>query len=133
MDAIVSRDVREALPFVAASLPRVGRAAELRPKALAKLGGGTCNGSPRVPPPRLANSLALVSAPPSPRGGGKPRPQRPSLDQYVARPPLRSNTAPVVNEFSSLARNVIIEAASLSSSIRPRGILPMIILRNSGS
>ena len=36
---------------------------------------------------------------------------------------IGSNTAPVVNEFSSLASQTIIAAASLSSRNRPRGIL----------
>src|SRR6185437_11183845 len=66
---------------------------------------------------------------PSRVGGGKLEP----IVQYVARPPLKSNTAPVVNEFSSLASQVIMDAASLSSSMRPRGILLTIMSRNFGS
>jgi hypothetical protein len=38
----------------------------------------------------------------------------------------------VVKLFSALARKQIMDAASDSSSIRPRGILDRIILRNSG-
>ncbi len=55
------------------SLPRVGRVAKLEPKALAELGGGVAVGvvCPETPPPRLARSLTLTSAPPSPRGGGR--------------------------------------------------------------
>ena len=42
--------------------------------------------------------------------------------QYVARPPLRSNTAPVVNEFSSETIHATIAAASSTARNRPRGI-----------
>ena len=44
------------------------------------------------------------------------------IRQYVARPPDRSKTAPVVNEFSSEASQQIIAEASSSSRKRPRGI-----------
>ena len=43
-------------------------------------------------------------------------------DQYVARPPLKSNTAPVVNEFSAETIHATIAAASSTARNRPRGI-----------
>src|SRR5664279_900101 len=43
--------------------------------------------------------------------------------QYVARPPERSNTAPVVNEHSSLASQQTSEVASSIVPNRPTGIL----------
>lgn len=52
-----------------------------------------------------------------------PKRSAPTARQYVARPPERSNTPPVVKEFSSVANHAIIAAASDSSNIRPRGIL----------
>ena len=51
------------------------------------------------------------------RGAHKP------ARQYVARPPDRSNTAPVVKEFSGDTAQTIILAASATSRNRPRGIL----------
>jgi hypothetical protein len=42
--------------------------------------------------------------------------------QYVARPPDTSNTAPVVNEFSSETSHATIAAISSTSTKRPRGI-----------
>ena len=57
---------------------------------------------------RLALRAGITPA--SPRG------------QYVARPPDRSNTAPVVNEFSSEASHATIDAISFTSTKRPRGI-----------
>jgi hypothetical protein len=45
-----------------------------------------------------------------------------SILQYVARPPLKSNTAPVVNEFSSEANHATIDANSSTNRKRPRGI-----------
>src|ERR1700683_1744616 len=53
--------------------------------------------------------------------------------QYVARPPDKSNAAPGVNEFSALASQQIMDAASSSSSIRPRGIFETIMARKSGA
>ena len=50
------------------------------------------------------------------------RSSRDSPHQYVARPPLRSNTAPVVNEFSSDTIHATIAAASPTARNRPRGI-----------
>ena len=44
--------------------------------------------------------------------------------QYVARPPDRSNTAPVLNEQSSLASQAIIAAISSGMTKRAIGILP---------
>ena len=46
--------------------------------------------------------------------------------QYVDRPPLISNTAPVENEFSSDASQVASEASSSISRNRPRGIFDSI-------
>ena len=43
--------------------------------------------------------------------------------QYVARPPDRSNTAPVVKEFSADTIQAIMLAASSTSRNRARGIL----------
>ena len=43
-------------------------------------------------------------------------------DQYVARPPLMSKTAPVVNELSSEATHAISAAISSGVTNRPRGI-----------
>src|SRR5207302_11309197 len=42
--------------------------------------------------------------------------------QYVARPPLMSNTAPVVNELSSEATHAISAAISSGVTHRPRAI-----------
>ena len=48
--------------------------------------------------------------------------QRLARAQYVARPPLRSNTAPVVNEFSFDTSHATIAAISSTVTNRPRGI-----------
>ena len=45
-----------------------------------------------------------------------------SLDQYVARPPDRSNTEAVVKEFSLLTSQLTMFAASSTSRNRPRGM-----------
>src|SRR5262249_4419181 len=52
----------------------------------------------------------------------KMRPKKDLLDQYVARPPEMSNTAPVVNEHSAEAQNAASAAISSTSTKRPRGI-----------
>ena len=52
--------------------------------------------------------------------------------QYTERPPLMSNTAPVENEFSSVASHVTSEASSSISRKRPRGIFDSMNLWNSG-
>jgi hypothetical protein len=44
--------------------------------------------------------------------------------QYVDRPPVMSNTDPVVNEQSSLHSQATIAAISLGCTKRPMGILP---------
>src|SRR5262249_19249328 len=52
--------------------------------------------------------------------GAAPRESQPP--QYVARPPERSNTAPVLNEHSSLASQATSAAISCGSPKRPIGI-----------
>src|SRR5262249_47407605 len=52
------------------------------------------------------------------RYSGRPAARR----QYVDRPPLRSQTAPVENEFSSEASHATSDASSCTSRKRPLGI-----------
>ncbi len=74
----------------------------------------TCGVAPPLPPPQ-----------PSPASGGGSESLRPGMmdfNQYVARPPDMSNTAPVVKEHSCEAQKATRLAISSTSTKRPRGI-----------
>ena len=78
------------------------------------------------PPPRAAGSSPACGTRSS-RKGQSPRTSgadKPKPPQYVARPPVKSNTAPVLNEQSSLDNQATIAAISSTSTKRPIGILP---------
>jgi hypothetical protein len=72
------------------------------------------------PGPRPARGLTRPEAGPEHPSAN---PDQANTAQYVARPPLKSKTAPVVYEFSADTSHATIAAISSTSTKRPRGIL----------